>query len=216
MSTDHILAFQRQLESYVAENFPKNICFSSCLISESAALIGAEVGIVKRAVPKRIQEFSTGRHCARRSLNFFGIENSEILQGRYGEPIWPQDFTGSITHHSGIAVAVAMPLRQGHIGIDLVDMTESLESRSDVLTNSEVKANYGEDYKNLDLILFSMKESLIKVLSPMMQEYVEFRDIQVECSENVWKARFKGELLVCDLYLLQHGQLAFTTAFLRG
>jgi 4'-phosphopantetheinyl transferase EntD len=66
----------------------------------------------------RAREFTAGRWCAHRALERLGCPESAIGTGRGGEPCWPAGFTGSITHKSGLAVAVAAAEPQA-IGIDL-------------------------------------------------------------------------------------------------
>jgi 4'-phosphopantetheinyl transferase EntD len=66
----------------------------------------------------RAGEFTAGRWCAHRALERLGCPEAAIGAGRYGEPSWPEGFTGSITHKPGAAVAVAAAAPEA-IGIDL-------------------------------------------------------------------------------------------------
>jgi enterobactin synthetase component D len=153
--------------------------------------------------------------CARKCLSFFGVENFEILQGKFGEPLWPDGITGSITHHSGMAFAVSMPFDQRYIGIDIVDLSESLPDPAAVLNDIELRTGIEKNFKNMELLLFSLKESVIKIMSPVLQEYVEFKDIEIEFDNNQWKVNFREELLDIELFWMSHGQYAFTTAILK-
>jgi 4'-phosphopantetheinyl transferase EntD len=66
----------------------------------------------------RAGEFTAGRWCAHRALERLGCQEAVIGSGRHGEPCWPEGFTGSITHKTGAAVAVAAAVPEA-IGIDL-------------------------------------------------------------------------------------------------
>ena len=125
--------------------------------------------IVRNAVDKRCYEFSAGRRCARKCLGYSGITNFSLLKGEYGEPVWPQGFTGSITHYSGVAFAVTVPQDQGLIGIDFVDLSEKIPNIHLILNSLEVNTKFANNVKNPELLLFSLKESVIKILSPTLQ-----------------------------------------------
>lgn len=215
MQANEFEIFQSLLESYISKRLPECVRSYSCQISKDIVLPEREKEIVKKAIAKRVNEFSAGRLCARKCLSFFGIENFELLQGKFGEPLWPDGFTGSITHHSGIALAVSMPLDQGYIGIDIVDLAEDLPNPAAVLNDIELEIGVGEVLQNRELLLFSLKESVIKILSPLLAEYVEFKDIEINFSSKVGKVKFRGEFLNIDLFSLCHGQCAITIAIMK-
>jgi len=215
MDANEFESFKLILQRYFAEKIPGNASFHSCQVLESTILLDRENEIIKKATPKRVYEFSAGRMCARKCLSFFGVENFEILQGKFGEPLWPEGITGSITHHSGMAFAVSMPLNQGYIGIDIVDLSESLPDPAAVLNDIELGTGIGKNVKNMELLLFSMKESVIKIQSPLLQEYVEFKDIEIKFYNKVGKVSFRAESLNIDLSWLCHGQYAITMAIMK-
>ena len=216
MDTHEFKALQLTLKELFSNHLPANVRFYSCQISKSINLLDCEKKIVKNAIPKRVYEFSAGRMCARKSLSFFGVENFPILQGKLGEPLWPENITGSISHHSGMAFAVSMPLNQGYIGIDIVDLAENLPDPSAVFSDIESTAEFGENLKNRELLLFSLKESVIKILSPLLQEYVEFKDIEIIFDNNVGKVNFRTEYMNIKLFWLSHGHYAITLAIMKN
>lgn len=216
MDANEFENFQLILHRHFAENFTENVSFHSCQVSECTVLLGLENEIVKKAVPKRVHEFSAGRMCARKCLSFFGVENFEILQGKFGEPLWPDGITGSITHHSDMAFAVSMPLDQRYIGIDIVDLSESLPDPAAILNDIELGTGIGKNIKNMELLLFSLKESVIKILSPLLQEYVDFKDIEIIFDDKVGKVNFRAQRLNIDLSWLCHGQYAITVALMKN
>lgn len=216
MDANEFECFRLTLQKYVAEKIPINASFHSCQILESTFLLGREKEIVRKAVLKRVNEFSAGRLCARKCLSFFGIEDFEILQGRFGEPLWPDGITGSITHHAGVAFAVCMPVDQGYIGIDVVDLTESLPDPAAVLTDIELGTHFEKNSRHPKLLLFSSKESVIKILSPLLQEYVEFKDIEIKFDGKGARVKFRAQYLNIDLSWLRHGRYAVTMAIMKN
>ena len=83
------------------------------------------------------------------------------------------------------------------------------------LNDIELATGIGEKYKNMELLFFSMKESVIKVLSPLLQEYVEFKDIEIKFDDQVGKVNFRTEYLNIDLSWICHGQYAITMAIMK-
>src|SRR5271170_2846494 len=69
-------------------------------------LLPVEATYLGRAVPKRVQEFTAGRLCARRALAEFGIVDFPIKVADDRRPIWPDSMVGSITHTAGFCAAV--------------------------------------------------------------------------------------------------------------
>lgn len=181
MDTDEFKAFNTSLKTFIASHFENNIKVYSCEISESIFLFDNEKEIIKKAVPKRAYEFSAGRMCARKCLSYLGVENAELLKGEFGEPLWPEGFTGSITHHDNVAVAVATQTNfTSCIGIDLVSKTESLENTNLITSNEELQlmGNVSRDVEP-GILIFSVKESVIKICSPLLQEFIDFRDVNL-------------------------------------
>ncbi len=215
IDTDEFEILQMLIRKHFAEKISEEASCNLYRVLESTTLVGGENEIIKKAIPKRAHEFSAGRMCARKCLYSFGIENFEILQGKFGEPLWPNGITGSITHHSGMAIAVSMPLKHGYLGIDIVDLSENLPEPAAVLSEIELEGAIFKNVENTELLLFSMKESVIKILSPLLQEYVEFRDIEIKFDDDAAKVKFRAENINIDLFWLCHGQYAFTMAFMK-
>ena len=55
---------------------------------------------------KRVREYTTVRHCARRALGGLGYGPLPILSGPNREPLWPEGVIGSLTHCDGYRAAV--------------------------------------------------------------------------------------------------------------
>ncbi|MFE0778422.1 4'-phosphopantetheinyl transferase [Streptomyces sp. NPDC058861] len=167
-----------------------------------------ERALVASAVSKRVQEFTTGRHCARRALARLGVPAGPILRGAWGAPAWPDRIRGSITHCTGYrAAAVAEASSVAAIGIDaephaalppgmlrmISDAPEAAHVRGLLLDRPGTR---------WDRLVFSAKESTFKALQPPpswptgvgAQKDVDFRDIVVsfEADSSVFTARVAG------------------------
>ncbi|MEZ5798312.1 MAG: 4'-phosphopantetheinyl transferase superfamily protein [Paracoccaceae bacterium] len=70
-----------------------------------------------RAVPARLDEFSAGRHAARRSLLALGVAVAPIPMAEDRAPVWPAGVSGSITHSRSLCLAAAR--RGPGLGLDL-------------------------------------------------------------------------------------------------
>jgi len=194
------------------ENFSNQLKVSCCRILPVIMLTVKEREIVENAVDKYCYEFSAGRRCARKCLEHSGITGFSLLKGKYGEPVWPRGFTGSITHSSGVAIAVVASEAQGFIGIDLVDLSEQIPDPRLILCNMESNIRFANNLKNPELLLFSLNESVIKILSQALQEYIEFKDITIIPGKGVAKIAYREEEVGINLFWFIHGNHAFTVA----
>lgn len=72
-----------------------------------------------RAVPRRQREYLAGRLAAHAALRALGAADPRV--GRRDEaPVWPAGWCGSISHSTGLAVAIAAPARHAlALGIDI-------------------------------------------------------------------------------------------------
>jgi enterobactin synthetase component D len=170
-------------------------------------LLDDEQVLVANAVLSRQKEFSTGRWLARQGLQQFGLPIQPIKTGRLRNPLWPDSLLGSISHDADCC-AVVLAQKKDHsglgIGIDLVALSRA--SRLDGL-DSLVAA----DAKELDavsqlnlaldpvLLLFSIKESVIKALSFYLDDFIDMRSIEV-CYANKIAFKLSGCLITGDVF----------------
>ena len=208
MNAKEFEAFQSTLETFLSNHVEKNLRFFSCRISQSINLSDREREIIKKAIPKRVYEFSAGRICARKCLSYYGVENVELLRGEFGEPLWPEGYSGSITHHDNVAIAVTTQTSTGAcIGIDLVSKLESLDDTDLVTCREELKLfeNLGHDV-DPGILIFSIKESVIKICSPLLQKFIDFREVGLSWSDrgdlhasiNLLNREIKVQWIVAD------------------
>ncbi len=185
MNSDEFETFHKSLKTFIFNNFNSDLKVYSCQITESIDLYANENVIIKNSVAKRAYEFSAGRMCARKCLAYYDLREVELLKGEFGEPLWPEGYTGSITHHDKVAVAVAAQASVfAGIGIDLVSQKDSIENTDLITCYKELKLleSVGLDVE-LSILMFSIKESVIKIISPLFQDFIDFRDISLSWSD---------------------------------
>jgi len=154
---------------------------------------------VQRAVSRRRDEFSTGRWCARQALAELGEPFGPIPVGPLRNPVWPEGFTGSISHtDGGCAAVVARCAAWKAVGIDLLDR--------DAAATLPAGAGRFLTHRHEDLaasasapawvpplaLLFSAKEAAIKALSPWLQRFVDFHEIRLQFDEGAFTATLDG------------------------
>ncbi|MBI1425209.1 MAG: 4'-phosphopantetheinyl transferase superfamily protein [Gammaproteobacteria bacterium] len=148
------------------------------------ALLQEEGLLIENAINKRINEFSTGRYCAHRALQHFGIENYPVLKGEQREPVWPEQIVGSITHCHDIAGAVvAEKANAKSIGLDIENI-KSLNPNiiRHVCVEEEARwlTELDASQQNLALlVIFSLKEAVFKCIYQATQLQLRFKQCRI-------------------------------------
>ena len=132
----------------------------------------------KKAVPKRVEEFSTGRWLAREALKKRNLPTGAIPTGSAREPLWPNGAIGSISHSTplcGVAIAHANQYRG--IGLDL-EMAKPPDRDLGTLILSEVERR---DYLEAPWlqVVFSAKEAVYKGVYPILHKFLDFHDVAI-------------------------------------
>jgi 4'-phosphopantetheinyl transferase EntD len=152
---------------------------------------------IARAVPKRRQEFLTGRTLARRALAQLGIEPVAIPSGPRGEPLWPEGVAASITHCAGYRACAAVRIGAVRsLGIDAeVHAPLPAGVLGQIAFGPELAAVavYG-DGVHLDAVMFSAKESVYKAWFPLTGRWLGFDDVEMTLDPAA--RRFSARLLV--------------------
>jgi 4'-phosphopantetheinyl transferase EntD len=163
-------------------------------------LFPEEEVLVGNAVEKRRREFTTARACARAALGQIGLPVAPILTGERGEPLWPQEVVGSITHcESYRACAVARSSEILTIGIDAepnAALPEGLLAdiaRPEELPELQHLATEHGDVR-WDRLLFSAKESVYKAWFPLAKRWLGFEDARITFDPSSYA--FTARLLV--------------------
>ena len=142
--------------------------------------------MVSQAVDVRKSEFGDARWCAHQALkelNYMGDE--PILRGERGMPLWPEGYTGSMTHTEGLRAAVAAPATHVRsMGLD-AEPAEPLPEH--VLT---MIARPGEmpqlaqlqaaGISCPDRLLFCAKEATYKTWFPMTRRWLDFDQAEID------------------------------------
>ena len=150
-----------------------------------AVLYPGEAELITRAVDKRRREFRTVRHCARRALRQLGLPPVAVLRGERGEPLWPPDVVGSMTHCSGYrAAAVAHSCDVHALGIDAepneplpAGVLDAIASAHEQGRLSQLAAADGTIH--WDRLLFCAKEPVYKAWFPLTRRWLGFEDAAV-------------------------------------
>jgi enterobactin synthetase component D len=152
-----------------------------------------EVGLdaaLDGAVPKRRVQFAAGRHCALAALRALGAEAAAVARGTDGLPIWPEGYTGSISHCDDLACAVAVRIthawaagldvervvsrrRASRVGPLVVDRDELLAARA-----------AGLDEALAVTLTFSAKETLYKCLFPVVRRWFGYSAARIRPHED--------------------------------
>ncbi len=128
--------------------------------------------------------FIGGRLALREALSELGAPDGPILRGETGEPLLPSRFTGSISHKSHLAVAVADLDTGWRLGADLEMFKRNAEKIARrVLTETELRqvdhvpTAAGRSLETL--IRFSMKESVYKAVNSHVGQNLKFKDLSL-------------------------------------
>lgn len=158
-------------------------CVAAAPSNKLRELFSEELAAVERALPSRQQQYATGRWCARTALRRLNVADAAIGAGERGEPLWPQDVTGSITHCPGLcAAAVATKSSYAGIGIDAEPDTPLKPQLAARICTPQELASL-PDASNLATwtkLVFSAKESVYKAHYPLTQTFLSFREVMLE------------------------------------
>ncbi len=132
-----------------------------------------------RATPARQREFYAGRACAARIRARLGLQPADVARGAAGEPVWPADMVGSISHVDGLCLAVGARASDiAAIGVDLdPDRPESeafarrIGSEVELVAMRRIGAPIGA--------LFAAKEASYKLQFPLTRDASAWGGIEV-------------------------------------
>ncbi|MDP8984158.1 MAG: 4'-phosphopantetheinyl transferase superfamily protein [Pseudomonadota bacterium] len=162
---------------------------------DPSTLHPAEAEHLGRAVPKRVQEFSAGRQCARLAMASLGIVDFALRAAPDRQPIWPSSLVGSISHTAGWCVAVAASkARLSAIGVDCEvvghvgpEVWPSLFTPQEALWVDSLPE---PERPAAAALIFSAKEAFYKCQYPLTGQWLDFHDLHIE--PNLWGAATAG------------------------
>jgi 4'-phosphopantetheinyl transferase EntD len=182
-----MIGAEPMLSSALAALFlPGVACTELIGIGDPDSLLPAEAQYLGRAVAARREEFAAGRACARRALREFGVVDFPLAVADDRRPIWPEGFTGSITHTLGYCAAVVARRRTVRaLGID----TETVASVKPELwpricgpETAWLHALPEMQRPAAATLIFCAKEAFYKCQYALTAEYLGFDDARVELS----------------------------------
>ncbi|HEY3959869.1 MAG TPA: 4'-phosphopantetheinyl transferase superfamily protein [Solirubrobacteraceae bacterium] len=186
--------------------------------SPSGGLFTTEEAVVEHAVEKRRREFTTGRACAHDALEQLGLPPSPILSGERGEPRWPAEVVGSITHCDGYrGCAVARISEIATVGIDAEVNAALPEGIEAAIARPEELAWLRELKREApavhwDRLLFSAKESVYKAWFPLTKLWLDFEEASIVVDPST--GTFFARLLVPGPLLGERRVTAFSGKWL--
>lgn len=157
---------------------------------------------IQRSRHKRQLEFVAGRLAAKYALQPHGYSNFTLESGAHGQPLFPQQLQGSISHSSNqwqcLAIASVHNKQPAHsyLGIDI----EQQQHQHIIHNNKTILALFLQPQElqyitthNISLpqqalLLFSAKESIIKAWFHKYQSLIDFSAIiyQPRSSQNLY------------------------------
>lgn len=138
-----------------------------------------------KVVRKRKTEFAVGRFLSMLLLEGYGVKTRAIDVGAGGEPIWPDNFIGSISHSEGVTICSVLRLsRFQYIGIDVelaLNRKEYLVIANEVLRVEEFKIyeQCSKPNEIITTIIFSAKEALFKAIYRDINQNLTFSMFEV-------------------------------------
>ena len=162
-----------------------------CIGATRRELVGRERAQANEMTVGRRREFAASRALARQALALLGeSSNPEIPIGSGGEPLWPVNFVGSLSHTAThVAALVARATGHASVGVDLDDgRLLGAAAARDLMTESEVDAvlaqGWTADAEIARNLAFVAKEALFKYQYPLtgFQE-LEFDDVRLQRTE---------------------------------
>jgi 4'-phosphopantetheinyl transferase EntD len=214
-----VVAATAMLSDSLATLFPPGvICAALAGRGNPESLLPDEAQYLGRAVATRREEFAAGRACARVGLRELGIRDFPLQVANDRRPIWPDGFTGSITHTKGFCAAVvARRSAVRALGID----TERAGSVKPELwprvcgPETDWLAGLPETQRPAAAtLIFCIKEAFYKCQYAITGEYLGFSDVRVEIRESGGVAGDFAVHACKPLALAQHASLPLIGRYL--
>ena len=130
----------------------------------------------------RKNEFITGRYCAIKAAASININIKDIGFSSKRAPIWPKDVVGSISHKNNQFVAItALSKIYKSVGVDIEKIIDHKKEKAIdrmILTENDklFLQNISNEIQLLKTIIFSAKESLYKLIYPLVEVYFDFKE----------------------------------------
>ncbi len=159
-------------------------CWELWGFGDPATLLPAESGCAAGFSERRLREFAAGRWCAGQALAKLGAASAPLLVGAEREPLWPDGFTGSITHTDRYcAAAVARTGKILSLGIDAERIAAIERSVWQVLfcpaEIDRLESLAERERLVMACAVFSGKEAYFKCQFPLTRRRLDLHDIEL-------------------------------------
>jgi len=127
----------------------------------------------------RLEQFLAGRFCAIKAAAKFNFELLSLPMDHKRRPLWPKGITGSISHTKNFAIAIVSNNAKS-IGVDIESIIEAerwSKIKSKIITEDEQLI--AEQKLFHPTLIFSAKETLYKLISPLADVFFDFLDAQL-------------------------------------
>lgn len=206
-----------QIECSLRQWFP-NQAFVKAAKIQDYPILPEEQALVANAVSSRQREFATGRWLSRQGLQSFGLPDQPIKMGRLRNPLWPESVTGTISHDGELCAVVLMQKQQhceASIGIDLVSLPQRVGRMDELalmfLANADELSAMAAFNLAVDpaLLLFSVKESVVKAMSFQLDDFIDMRAIEIYHADKL-RFRISGNSASADIVAATTGNYLIT------
>lgn len=196
-----------QIESRLKQWFPSQ-AFIKAAKTQAYPILPEEQALVANAVSSRQHEFASGRWLARQGLQLFGLPDQPINIGRLRNPLWPASVIGTLSHDGELCAVVLMQKHQhseAGIGIDLLSLSRKTGKMDELapmfMADTDELGAMAAFNVAVDpaLLLFSVKESVIKALSFQLDDFIDMRAIEI-CRADKLSVRLCGATVNADIF----------------
>ena len=138
------------------------------------------------AASGRKDEFIAGRACALLALSDLGSGSPIVKTHKSRRPIWPEGFTGSISHTKDFALASVYnknDIRSVGIDCETLILPDRFDKIKDYITRKEdlvlLETDKEAQVSLVQTLIFSAKEALYKTINPLCDEFFGFQDAYI-------------------------------------
>jgi 4'-phosphopantetheinyl transferase EntD len=147
----------------------------------------------------RKQEYLLGRLAIKDALGSLGYPTTWIERDPITKtPVWPEGITGSLSHSSGLALAVvgdSPPILGLGIDLEKANRTIDLGIERHICTQDEsddLRSLHLENHAIRLLLTFSAKESLYKCFfGKIPRDFLRFKNVSLKWESSKWTAQWK-------------------------
>jgi 4'-phosphopantetheinyl transferase EntD len=179
----------------VAHLLPRDVVFRECIDAREShvnALDARERECTNGFSAPRLAEFATGRWCAREALRDLGAPEGSLLIGDAREPLWPQDFVGSVTHarHERRSYCASVVCRTNtalSLGLD-AEYIDAIDRDvwSSFMSDAELANLQQQSPEKRALAacaLWSAKEAFFKCQFPLTRRVPDYKEITLQLTD---------------------------------